>query len=198
MIKPVGRENRSVFCSFWKIYIFFEYFRLVMCLIDRCENKGSSSKKSSKDTLAETRDVTDSSNEEEATSSASESTVKASGYSDSNTEPDQVDGTTESTVTASTATASSAGTPSESKEESSSVLPSVVTPISLSSIQAGDVITFGSFEQDNNTSNGAEEIEWIVATVEDGRALLLSKYVLYSMPFNSAGDVAWEESDVRE
>ena len=86
----------------------------------------------------------------------------------------------------------------ESTEETSVVQPSEVTPISVSSIQAGDVITFGAFEQDNNTSNGAEDIEWIVANVEDGRALLLSKYVLYSMPYNCAGDVAWEESDVRK
>ena len=87
---------------------------------------------------------------------------------------------------------------SESAEDTSAVQPSEVTPLELSSVQPGDVITFGSFEQDNKTSNGAEKIEWIVATVEDGRALLLSKYVLYSMPFNSAGDVAWEESEARK
>ncbi|MBR5974366.1 MAG: hypothetical protein IK020_04195 [Clostridiales bacterium] len=172
---------------------------LSACTSEKKENKGSSSNGSGKSTASETQDMTDTSDEEESTSSASESTVSASsGDSSSDAkEPDQVDGTTASTVTASSETASSAGTPSESKEESSSVLPSVATPISASSIQAGDVITFGSFEQDNDTSNGAEDIEWIVCTVEDGRALLLSKYVLYSMPYNSAGDVAWEDSDTR-
>ena len=159
------------------------------------DKKESSSKKAGRSAESETTDVTDGSDVENATSSTSESTVKSSVSSDSN-ETDQIDGTTESTVTASTVTSSSE-TPSESIDENSSAQPSEVTPISVSSLKAGDVITFGSFEQDNNTSNGAEDIEWIVASVEDGRVLLLSKYVLYSMPFNSAGDVAWEESDAR-
>ena len=43
-------------------------------------------------------------------------------------------------------------------------------------ISVGDIITFGHYEQDNNLDNGAEPIEWIVLDVQDGKALLLSKY----------------------
>ena len=154
---------------------------LASCASDKKE-KNSSSKESS---ASESETVTDASDKK------AESSISVSS-SASTQETDQIDGTTASTVSAATLE-----DPSESTEETSEAQPSEVTPVSLSSIKAGDVITFGSFEQDNNTSNGAEDIEWIVATVEDGRALLLSKYLLYSMPYNSAGDIAWEESDIR-
>lgn len=119
------------------------------------------------------------------------------------TEAEEVETETEieesgSEQTESTVTASSEELPSDSTEDTTAVQPSEATPIVLDSIQAGDVITFGSCEQDNNTSNGAEDIEWIVAGVEDGRALLLSKYVIAGKPFNSAGDCSWEESELRQ
>lgn len=160
---------------------------LSMMLASCSSGKKESKETTKKDSAIETTAATDNSDEEETTSSVSEST------SDPDHETDQTDDTTASTVKATTA-----ADPSESEDNTSAAQPSEITPITLSSIQPGEVITFGSFEQDNKTSNGAEKIEWIVATVEDGRALLLSKYVLYSMPFNSAGDVAWEESDARK
>lgn len=42
----------------------------------------------------------------------------------------------------------------------------------------GETMFWGKFEQDNNTDNSKEEIEWIVLDVENGRAFLLSKYIL--------------------
>ena len=42
----------------------------------------------------------------------------------------------------------------------------------------GSIITMGTFEQDNDTSNGAEPIEWIVVQRLENKALLLSKNVL--------------------
>lgn len=38
----------------------------------------------------------------------------------------------------------------------------------------GNIVTFGSYEQDADTSNGNEPLEWIVLKYENGRALLLS------------------------
>ena len=49
---------------------------------------------------------------------------------------------------------------------------------SVSNIKAGDTILYGHYEQDGNLSNGKEPIEWIVLNVENGRALVISKYVL--------------------
>ena len=44
--------------------------------------------------------------------------------------------------------------------------------------EVGETIKFGKFEQDNNEENGAEEIEWIILAVEDGRELIISKDAL--------------------
>ena len=48
----------------------------------------------------------------------------------------------------------------------------------------GSIVNLGTFEQDNNTKNGEEPIEWIVIDASNGRALLLSKYVLLGREFN--------------
>ena len=49
----------------------------------------------------------------------------------------------------------------------------------------GDIVTLGEYEQDNNTSNGKEPIEWIVLHNEAGDVYLLSKYVLDAQQFNA-------------
>ena len=65
-------------------------------------------------------------------------------------------------------------------------------------IQKGDIITFGSYEQDNVTSNGEEAIEWIVLDVVNGKALLLSKYALDCQPYNTEYvNVTWETCTLR-
>lgn len=46
------------------------------------------------------------------------------------------------------------------------------------STDVGDIITFGTYEQDNNVSNGKEPIEWKVLDKKDGKLLLISRYVL--------------------
>ena len=61
-----------------------------------------------------------------------------------------------------------------------------VEVVDISVAQAGDIIEFGSYEQDGDESNGAEPIQWEVLKVEDGRALVISKYVLDSHPFNKS------------
>ena len=63
----------------------------------------------------------------------------------------------------------------------------------------GDVIDFGSFEQDGNEANGPEPIQWIVLDKIDGQLLLLSADVLearqyHHVPFE---EVTWENSDLR-
>jgi hypothetical protein len=64
--------------------------------------------------------------------------------------------------------------------------------------QIGDYITFGSYEQDNDTSNGAEEIEWLVLDIQDGKALVISRYALDCKPYNTEyTDVTWETCTLR-
>lgn len=67
------------------------------------------------------------------------------------------------------------------------------------SYQPGKIICFGHYEQDGNTANGAEPIEWIVLAMEKDRVLLLSRYALEAMPYNTANAaVTWETSTLRK
>lgn len=64
--------------------------------------------------------------------------------------------------------------------------------------QPGKIFTFGHYEQDGNTANGAEPIEWIVLASEKDRILLLSRYALEARPYNTANvAVTWETSTLR-
>ena len=65
--------------------------------------------------------------------------------------------------------------------------------------QTGDIVTFGSYEQDKNYDNGEEEIEWIVLEKEDDSVLLISRYVLDVQPYHGADrDVTWETCSLRD
>ena len=65
--------------------------------------------------------------------------------------------------------------------------------------QVGDMVEFGSYEQDGDTSNGKEPIEWRVLAVEGNRALVVSDKALDAHAFNSDTDKGnkWESSDLK-
>ncbi len=68
----------------------------------------------------------------------------------------------------------------------------------LSTAEVGDTVYFGTYEQDNDTSNGAENIEWQVLAKENNRVLVISKYVLDCHSYNATReDVTWETSTLR-
>jgi len=70
--------------------------------------------------------------------------------------------------------------------------------VTLTVAIVGDYLTFGSYEQDGNTANGPEPIEWLVLEVNDRKALLISRYVLDAAPYNSKEkDVTWEKCSLR-
>ena len=59
-------------------------------------------------------------------------------------------------------------------------------------------VTFGSYAQDNDRSNGTEPIEWIVLDVQEGKALLLSKYGLSAAGYHDTwDDCTWETCSLR-
>ncbi|MBQ7384744.1 MAG: TIR domain-containing protein [Clostridia bacterium] len=75
-----------------------------------------------------------------------------------------------------------------------------IEAIKNKTVSVGDYIYLGSYEQDNDTSNGAEDIEWLVLEVKDGRALLVSKYAIECKSYHStpvAVDVTWESCSLR-
>lgn len=69
---------------------------------------------------------------------------------------------------------------------------------SLKNAKIGDYITFGHYEQDGDTSNGEEAIEWLVLDIQDGKALVISKYALDCQPYNvEKEEVTWETCSLR-
>ena len=67
-----------------------------------------------------------------------------------------------------------------------------------SNFNVGDIVILGSYEQDNNLSNGPEPIEWQVIGSRNGHTLLLSKYALDCMIYNESwADVTWENCELR-
>ena len=68
----------------------------------------------------------------------------------------------------------------------------------LSNVSVGSTIKFGFYEQDNNTSNGKEEIEWIVLAMDGNKALIISKYALDCQRYNSTYmRTTWENCSLR-
>ena len=69
----------------------------------------------------------------------------------------------------------------------------------LKAAKVGDYITFGSYEQDNDTANGKENIEWLVLEVKDGKALVISKNALDCQQYNTSyTSVTWETCTLRK
>ena len=65
------------------------------------------------------------------------------------------------------------------------------------SIKAGEIITFGHYPQ---TAEGTDRtpIGWIVLEVQDGKALVISRYGLDAVPYNTEGkDITWEACSLR-
>ncbi len=70
----------------------------------------------------------------------------------------------------------------------------------LSKADVGASVFFGRYEQDNNASNGKEDIEWIVLAKNGSQALLISKYALDGQQYDPAFDanVTWETCSLRK
>ncbi|MGN0753809.1 MAG: DUF6273 domain-containing protein [Aristaeellaceae bacterium] len=66
-------------------------------------------------------------------------------------------------------------------------------------MRAGSILSFGWYEQDAQTMNGMEPIEWIVLDKnDDGDLLLMSLYALDAQPFHSEGTFAgWDDCSLR-
>lgn len=65
-------------------------------------------------------------------------------------------------------------------------------------LNVGDTLVFGSYEQDNDTTNGKEDIEWLVLAKENNRILVVSDKALDCKPYNQSRDVVtWETCSLR-
>lgn len=70
----------------------------------------------------------------------------------------------------------------------------------IDDLDVGEVVYFGTYEQDANESNGTEEILWEVIAEENDKLLLLSAYSLDCKEYSDwvKNDVYWEISYTRE
>lgn len=68
----------------------------------------------------------------------------------------------------------------------------------LNSAEVGDTIKFGSYEQDNDMSNGKEDIEWLVLEKQQNKVLVISKYGLDCKKYNEFQiSTTWENCTLR-
>lgn len=72
-------------------------------------------------------------------------------------------------------------------------------------VNIGDYVTYGKYEQDNDLSNGPEPIKWQVMDIDGENAFLVSRYILDKMEYNghvgingnkSLEDRPWIECDL--
>ncbi len=64
---------------------------------------------------------------------------------------------------------------------------------------ADGYVLLGEYEQDNDTSNGPEPIEWTILDENENGILLLSRYALECKPYNNnSDDTTWETCSLRE
>ncbi len=72
-----------------------------------------------------------------------------------------------------------------------------VSAVSSQKIRVGDILTFGRYEQDLDSS-GDEDIEWIVLDKENGRLLMISRYVLDCQQYNDYNEKTdWASCSLR-
>lgn len=66
-------------------------------------------------------------------------------------------------------------------------------------LAVGDKFTFGTYEQDNVTSNGAEDIEWLVLAKENNKILVISDKALDYQRYNKTYEkITWEQCSLRK
>ena len=71
----------------------------------------------------------------------------------------------------------------------------------MSTIDEMDTVTFGSYPQSSTSADKLEPIEWVVLErdYKNNRALLLSKYILDNVSFNSEHKACkWKDSELRQ
>lgn len=68
----------------------------------------------------------------------------------------------------------------------------------IAAASVGDIIYFGSYEQDNDLTNGTEPVAWYVLEKADGEATLLAVYLLDCQKYHEAWeDITWENCTLR-
>lgn len=87
-------------------------------------------------------------------------------------------------------------------KDSESVLDSIKPQffqLLFSRAEVGSYVFFGSYEQDDITSNGKEDIEWLVLAKEGNKVLVISRYELDIQKYHNIWkSTTWETSFLRK
>ena len=68
----------------------------------------------------------------------------------------------------------------------------------LKSVEVGDTVPFGTYEQDDNISNGKEDIEWLVLAKEENKIFVISDKALDCKLYDTSyTSVTWETCSLR-
>ncbi len=68
----------------------------------------------------------------------------------------------------------------------------------IANASVGDIVYWGSYEQDNDLTDGTEPVAWYVLDKADGEATLLAVYLLDRRQYHEAWeDVTWEDCTLR-
>ncbi len=125
----------------------------------------------------------------ESSDSQQDSKETDNGTSDSQQSNETTDNGTSDTKQTDQETADKKDTTDDSKDSSKSE----------KTKKSVEYVVFGSYEQDNDDSNGKEPIEWMVLDENENGTLLLSRYVLDAVPYNKAfANVTWETCSLRK
>ena len=65
----------------------------------------------------------------------------------------------------------------------------------LENTQVGSIINMGRYSKTSNET-ATEQIKWLVLKIENGKALLVSKYIIDVCPYNFLYHTNWEESTI--
>lgn len=67
----------------------------------------------------------------------------------------------------------------------------------MADANVGDAVIYGAYEQDGNTENGAEPIEWIVLEKNENELMLISRHCIEALPYNTEEtSCEWNESSL--
>lgn len=73
----------------------------------------------------------------------------------------------------------------------------MITPI-LESTAEGERVYWGRYEQDNDTDNGKEPMEWTVLSKQEDTALVISRYALDCKPYHDTDiETTWDTCSLR-
>ena len=100
-------------------------------------------------------------------------------------------------IIASTGCANSGSPVVQSSDNESETVTTETTVEEDDGISVGDHIMFGNYPQNNG--NDSEPVEWRVLEIKDGKALVISEYLLEPKAYNiELSDVTWENSSLRK